>query len=141
MVTVFFKEILPVFFKAYLVLFFSLKLQDFNLFYVVGVFLQPLLPENSRKPWFSEYFRGYSIGILFDRSSHWRCSVRKDVPRKFCRIQKKIPVREACNSRKKKTLAQVFFCEFWEIFKNTSFYIATPTAASVRTSSQWNDRN
>ena len=28
---------------------------------------------------------------------------------------------EACNFIKKETLAQVFSCEFWEIFKNTFF--------------------
>ena len=29
---------------------------------------------------------------------------------------------EACNFNKKETLAQVFSCKFWEIFKNISFY-------------------
>ena len=30
---------------------------------------------------------------------------------------------EACNCIKKETLAQVFSCKSWEIFKNTFFYI------------------
>ena len=33
---------------------------------------------------------------------------------------------EACNFIKKETLAQVFPCEFCEIFKNTFFYGTTP---------------
>ena len=34
-----------------------------------------------------------------------------------------------CNFIKKETLAQVFFCEFCNIFKNTFFYKTTPVAA------------
>ena len=34
-----------------------------------------------------------------------------------------------CNFSKKETLAQMFFCEFCEIFKNTYFYRTTPMAA------------
>ena len=40
--------------------------------------------------------------------------------------------RGACNFIKKETLAQVFSCEFFEIFKNTFFYRTSPVAASVR---------
>ena len=39
---------------------------------------------------------------------------------------------EACNFIKKQTLAQVFFCEFCENFKNTFFYRTPPVAASGR---------
>ena len=35
---------------------------------------------------------------------------------------------------KKETLAQVFFCEFWEISKNTFSYITPPVDASVQRS-------
>ena len=38
---------------------------------------------------------------------------------------------QACNFIKKETLAQVFSCEFREIFKNTYFYRILPVAASV----------
>ena len=37
---------------------------------------------------------------------------------------------EACNFTNKETLAQVFFSEFCEIFKNTFFYRTPPVAAS-----------
>ena len=33
---------------------------------------------------------------------------------------------QTCNFVKKETLAQVFYCEFCEIFKNTFFYITPP---------------
>ena len=36
---------------------------------------------------------------------------------------------ETCNFIKKETLAQVFYCEFCEIFKNTFFYRTPPVAA------------
>ena len=45
-----------------------------------------------------------------DRSSRWRCSVRNGVLRNF-----------EINLIKKETLAQVFSCEFCEIFKNIFF--------------------
>ena len=35
------------------------------------------------------------------------------------------------SKNKKETLAQVFSCEFCEIFKNTRFYRTPPVAASV----------
>ena len=41
---------------------------------------------------------------------------------------------EACNCIKKETPAQVFSCEFYDIFKNTFFYRATQVAASDRCS-------
>ena len=36
---------------------------------------------------------------------------------------------KACNFIKKETLAQLFSCEFWEIFKNTFFNRTLPMAA------------
>ena len=38
---------------------------------------------------------------------------------------------KACNYIKKETLAQVFACEFCEIFKNTFSYRTPPVAASI----------
>ena len=35
-----------------------------------------------------------------------------------------------CNFIKKETLAQLFSCEFWEIFKNTFFIEHIPVTAS-----------
>ena len=65
------------------------------------------------------------------RSSHRRCSVRKDVFLEISQIsQENTCVRvsfliklqaAACNFIKKETLAQVFSCEFCEISKNTFF--------------------
>ena len=59
-----------------------------------------------------------------------RCSVRKGVLRNFPKFTgkhlrqsfffKKLQA-EACNFIEKETLAQVFFCEFCEISKNTFF--------------------
>ena len=43
---------------------------------------------------------------------------------------------EACNFIKKETPAQVFSCEFCEIFKNTFFYRTPPVTASISTSSK-----
>ena len=61
------------------------------------------------------------------RSSHRRCSVRKDVLRNYA----KFTGRHLCQSLffnkvpglrpKKETLAQVFSCEFCEISKNSFF--------------------
>ena len=38
---------------------------------------------------------------------------------------------KACNFIKKESLAQVFSCEFCEIFKNTYFYRTPPMATTV----------
>ena len=43
---------------------------------------------------------------------------------------------EACNLTKKETLAQVFFCEFCEIFKNTFYECFWTLQVSNRTSSE-----
>ena len=37
---------------------------------------------------------------------------------------------EVCNSIKKETLAQMFFCEFCEILKDTFFHRKPPVAAT-----------
>ena len=70
------------------------------------------------------------ISRLF-RSSHQRCSLRKGVPRNFAKFTgKHLCLRlffnkvaglrhQACNFVKKESLAQVFFCQFCEISKNT----------------------
>ena len=47
------------------------------------------------------------------------------------RVSFLIKLQAACNSIKKGTLAQVFFCEFWETSKNTSFYRTPPVAPSA----------
>ena len=55
-----------------------------------------------------------------------RCSVRKGVLRNFAKLTGKHLNQslkpEACNFVKKKTLSQVFSCEFCEISKNTFSY-------------------
>ena len=71
-----------------------------------------------------------------------RCSVRKGVPGNFAKFTGKHLCQslffnkvaglrpEACNFIKKETLAQVFFCKFYEISKNTFSYRTPPAAAS-----------
>ena len=50
--------------------------------------------------------------------------------------------REVCNFIKKDTLAQVFSCEFCEIFKNTFFTEHLRTTASICSKVKlWNDVN
>ena len=66
--------------------------------------------------------------------------LQKRCSQKFCKIQRKTPVTqslfliklqaEACNFIEKETLAQVFYCEFCEIYKNTISYRTSPVAAS-----------
>ena len=53
------------------------------------------------------------------RSSHWRCSVKKVFLKILQNSQENTG--DTCNFIKKETLAQVFSCEFCEIFKNTLF--------------------
>ena len=61
------------------------------------------------------------------QGSHWsRSSVKKRVIRNFTKFTENTCIRvsfyaEACNFIKKETLAQVFSCEFCDIFKNTYF--------------------
>ena len=64
--------------------------------------------------------------FFVSRSSH-RCSIKKGVLRNFTKFKGKrqcqslflIKLPEACNFIKKETLAQVFSCEFYEIFYRT----------------------
>ena len=62
--------------------------------------------------------------IVRSRSSHQRCSIKKV----FLRISQNA---EACNFIKKEALAQVFSCEFCEIFKNTFFTEHLRTTTSL----------
>ena len=80
-----------------------------------------------------------------DRSSHQRCSVKKGVLRNFAKCTGKHLCQRLffnkvtglsplltglSNFIKKEALAQVFSCEFCEIFKNTYFYRTPLVAAS-----------
>ena len=66
---------------------------------------------------------------------------KKRCSSKFHKIHSKTPVPESFSIKlqawlpatllKKETLAQVFSCEFCEIFKNTFFYRIPPVAASI----------
>ena len=62
------------------------------------------------------------------RSSHRRCSVKRGVLRNFAKLTGK----HLCQSLfiKKETLAQMFFCEFYEISKRTFFTENFRTTAS-----------
>ena len=63
------------------------------------------------------------------RSSHQRCSVKISALKNFTKFTGK----HLCQSllfNKRETLAQVFFCELCEIFKNTIFY-RTPLVAET----------
>ena len=74
------------------------------------------------------------------RSSHQRCSVRKDVFRNFAKFRgkhlhqilffNKVAGPEPATLFKKETLAQVFSSEFCEISKNTFFTEHLWTTAS-----------
>ena len=70
---------------------------------------------------------------LDSKNSHQRCSVKKSVLRNFAKfIGKHLCQRlAACNFIKKGTVAQVFSCEFCEIFKNTYFTEHVWTTASL----------
>ena len=74
------------------------------------------------------------------RSSHWRCSIKKDVLKSFSKFTgKHLCLRlsqinlqpQVCNLIKKQTLVQVFFCEFCEISKKSFFHGIPLVAASV----------
>ena len=70
-----------------------------------------------------------TLCTIKSRSSHRMCSVRKGVLRNFSTFTGKHlcqgpffnKVRPQPATLLKKRLAQVFSCEFWEIFKNTFF--------------------
>ena len=70
------------------------------------------------------------FSILYDRSSHRRCSMKKGVLENFAKFIGKHLYQslffkscrpQPCNFIKKGTLAKVFSCKFCEIFKNTFF--------------------
>ena len=72
-----------------------------------------------------------SDGKSFSRSSHQSCPIKKGVLRNFAKFTgkhlcqslflNKIAGQRPATLLKKKTLAQVFSREFWEISKNTFF--------------------
>ena len=74
-----------------------------------------------------------------DRSSRPEVFCKKGVLRNFAKFTGKHPcqglffnkVAGPCNFLKKETLAQVFFCEFCKISKNTFSYRTPPVAASA----------
>ena len=75
------------------------------------------------------------------RSSHRRCSLKKSVLRNFGKFTEKhlcqspffnkVAVLRHAILLKKETLAQVFSCKFFEIFKNTFLYRTPLVAVSV----------
>ena len=85
--------------------------------------------------------RVWGLSFTMDRSSHQRCSVKKDVLRNFAKFIgkhlcqslffNKVAGGGACNFIKKETLAQVFSSEFCEISKNTLFTEHLRATASV----------
>ena len=73
---------------------------------------------------------GPLLFLIYDRSSHWRCSVKNGVLRNFAKFTGKPLCQSfffnkvasiACNFIKKETLALVFSCKFYETSKNTFF--------------------
>ena len=56
-----------------------------------------------------------------------RCSIEKGVLKNFTKFRS-----QAYNLSKKETLAQMFFCQICEIFKNTFVYRTALMAASAR---------
>ena len=67
---------------------------------------------------------------MLDRNSHWSCSMKKGVLENLAKFTGK----QLCeslffNKVAGGTLAQLFSCEFCQIFKNTFFYRTPPVAA------------
>ena len=91
---------------------------------------------------FSQSFKLY-FHAVYDicRSSHRRCSVRKNVLRNFAKFTgkrlfqslffNKVAGLKPVTLLKKQTLAQVFSCKFCEISKNTYFTKHLQEAASL----------
>ena len=111
-------------------------------FHVISVGVRVLFNDSSRE-------KQPFAGVLQNRSQMFkrvltkavsrRCSVKKvfleisqNSPENTCaRVSFLIKLRaSACNFIKKEALAQVFFCEFYEICENTFSYKTTPVAAS-----------
>ena len=67
----------------------------------------------------------YSVKKVFLKISQENTCARVSF---IIRLQAKA---KACNFVKKETVVQVFSCGFYEIFKNTFSYRASPVAASV----------
>ena len=74
-------------------------------------------------------FKLHQTFLIYQRSSHQRCSMKKGVLRNFTKFIGKhfcqslilIKLQTVCNFIKNRTLAHVFSCEFCEISKNTFF--------------------
>ena len=78
--------------------------------------------------YFLNLFRYVSV-----RSNHRRWSVKKSVLRNFAKFRGKLMCQSLFSNNVAclETLAQVFFCDFCEISKNTSFTEHLPTTAIV----------
>ena len=59
--------------------------------------------------------------IVWSRSSHQRCSIKKGILENSPEVTRKHLYWRDCNFIKKVTLAQVFSCELCKSFKNTFF--------------------
>ena len=70
----------------------------------------------------------FNVMIIF-RSSRPEVFCKKGVPKNLTKFTGKHLSQSLFFN--KETLAQVFFCEFCKIFKNTFFYKTRPVAASV----------
>ena len=69
----------------------------------------------------------YFFGMVRNRSSHRRRSVRKDVLRNCAKflgkhLRQSLFFNKVAGLRKKETLTRVFSCKFCKLFKNTFFY-------------------
>ena len=87
-----------------------------------------------------KHIQKLSLQLVKLRSSHQRCSIKKDGLTNFGKFTGKHLCHSllfnkvsglACDFIKKETLAQVFSCEFWEISKNTFFQRTHMVAASA----------
>ena len=115
----------------------------FNPFHATGHFLYPLkVLENL---WFYNVFRGYKkTSVVWNRLSNQvlieiavavdgvvqGCSVKEVFFKNSQNLQGNTCA-EACNFIKKETMAQLFSCEFCEIFENKVFYRTPLLASSV----------
>ena len=86
---------------------------------------------------FYKLFNAHSTIFLFVRSSHQEVFCKKGVLRNFEKLTRKhlcgslfFDKVAGLNLIKKKTLAQVFSCQFCEISKNTFSYRRPPVAAA-----------
>ena len=77
------------------------------------------------------HYKSNNIHNTPNRSSHQRCSVKKDVLRNSQNSQENTCAR-VCNFIEKETPAQVFSSEFCEISENTFFTEHVWTTASVQ---------